>query len=128
MPSINILAMNGVSKTLKDVPLFESVSFGMDAGEKAGVIGTNGTGKSTLLKLIGGLMQSDTGTIAKSREIQIGYLPQEVHYKPNDTVMDFFLAETHPSIMLLSRYVEALRTGDNDLLTTLLLHIEHTGA
>ena len=50
MPPVNILSLDGVSKTLVDAPLFEQVTLGIDAGDKIGFIGRNGAGKSTFLR------------------------------------------------------------------------------
>lgn len=73
---MNILSVSGVSKIGREAPLFTDVSFGMNEGEKAALIGRNGTGKSTLLKTIAGLLVPDAGRITVSNSAGISYLPQ----------------------------------------------------
>jgi len=65
-----------MSKSYTDRMLFDQVGFGISEGEKIGVIGINGTGKSTLLKIVAGLEEPDIGTVTKGKKIRIGYLPQ----------------------------------------------------
>lgn len=99
-----ILSMEDISKTLKDEPLFEGVTFGMERGDKIGLIGPNGTGKSTFLKVVAGLIPPDTGTVAKARELTIGMLEQHPRSVEGRTVGRFLLDSAHPSVRLLRAY------------------------
>jgi ATP-binding cassette subfamily F protein uup len=65
-----------MSKSFTERMLFDNVSFGINEGEKIGVIGINGTGKSTLLKIIAGLEEPDRGTVTRGKKVRIGYLAQ----------------------------------------------------
>lgn len=73
---MNLLTIENMSKSYTERMLFDNVSFGINEGEKIGVIGINGTGKSTLLKMIAGLEEPDSGTITKGKKVRIGYLSQ----------------------------------------------------
>ncbi len=66
-----------LSKTYGLHPLFEGLTFGLSDGERAGLIGPNGTGKSTLLKILAGLDSTDTGEISPRRGLKVGYLAQQ---------------------------------------------------
>ncbi len=68
--------------------LFKDVSFQVSPGDKIGLIGKNGAGKSTLLKLLAGINEADEGIISRSKELNIGYLPQEMTLPEGKTVFD----------------------------------------
>ncbi len=73
---MNLLTIENMSKSYTERMLFDHVSLGINEGEKIGVIGINGTGKSTLLKIIAGLEEPDSGTVTKGKKVRIGYLSQ----------------------------------------------------
>lgn len=73
---MNLLNVEKMSKSFTDKILFDKVSLGINEGDKIGVIGINGTGKSTLLKIIAGLEEPDEGGVVKGKNIRIEYLPQ----------------------------------------------------
>lgn len=73
---MNLLTMENISKSYTERMLFINTSLGINDNDRIGVIGINGTGKSTLLKMIAGLEEPDTGTITKGKKVRIEYLPQ----------------------------------------------------
>lgn len=73
---MNLLTMENVSKSYTERMLFDHINLGINEGDKIGVIGINGTGKSTLLKIIAGLEEADEGTVTKGNKLRIAYLPQ----------------------------------------------------
>lgn len=73
---MNLLTIENMSKSYTDRMLFDNISFGINEGDKIGVIGINGTGKSTLLKIIAGFEEPDSGNVTKGKKVRIGYLPQ----------------------------------------------------
>ncbi len=68
--------------------LFEEISFRLNAGNRAGLVGKNGAGKSTLLKLLSKDMSLDTGTIAVEKDIKIGFLRQDIDFEQGRTVLE----------------------------------------
>lgn len=96
---MNILTLENVTKGFGDKVLFQDVTFGIHEGDKIGVIGINGTGKSTLLKIIAGIEETDEGTIVKGNGVRIGYLPQNPVFEKGMTVLDY-VAGTEPERML----------------------------
>ncbi|WP_332447568.1 ABC-F family ATP-binding cassette domain-containing protein [Sphaerochaeta sp.] len=98
---MNVLSLEGVSKTLKDEPLFEGVNFGLEAGDHVALIGRNGQGKSTFLKLLAGQLVPDTGTIAMQNDTDLVLLEQQVSFPPDCTIASYLFAgngkriETH---------------------------------
>lgn len=85
---MNLLTAERIGKSYADKVLFEDISFGINEGEKIGVIGVNGTGKTTLLKIVAGLLEPDKGAISKMNGLKIGYLPQTAVFKSKTTVLN----------------------------------------
>lgn len=85
--SMNLLTIDNFSKAYTDKVLFENASFSIQEGEKIGVIGTNGTGKSTLLKIIAGIEETDEGNVIMGSNVRIGYLMQTPVFSNDDTVL-----------------------------------------
>ena len=73
---MNLINIEKITKSYTDRKLFDNASFSLQEGEKIGIIGINGTGKTTLLKMIAGLEEPEEGTITRANHIVIRYLPQ----------------------------------------------------
>lgn len=86
---MNILNVENVTKSLGTRTLFDGVSLGMNAGDKIGFIGINGTGKSTFLKIVAGLESPDEGKVVKGNDISVAYLSQNPSYDPEESVLDY---------------------------------------
>jgi ATP-binding cassette subfamily F protein uup len=86
---MNVLSLDNVSKTLLDAPLFAGVTLGIDDGEKIGFIGKNGTGKSTFLKILHGVLPPDSGTVSRHRELTMSGLEQHPSFTPGTTLREF---------------------------------------
>lgn len=86
--NMNLLTIEKVSKSYTDKVLFNEVSLGIHEGDKIGVIGINGTGKSTLLKIIAGLEEPDAGTVTMGRNIKIEYLAQQPEFDYNKNILE----------------------------------------
>ncbi|HEX3075439.1 MAG TPA: ABC-F family ATP-binding cassette domain-containing protein [Lachnospiraceae bacterium] len=85
---MNLLTIEKVSKSYTDRMLFKQISLGIQEGEKIGVIGVNGTGKSTLLKILAGLEDTDEGTVTAGRNIKIEYLAQNPSFDSNRSILE----------------------------------------
>ncbi|MDC7250586.1 MAG: ABC-F family ATP-binding cassette domain-containing protein [Sphaerochaetaceae bacterium] len=105
---MNILSVENLSLTLNDEPLFENISFGLDKYDRVGLIGNNGQGKSTLLKVLSKKIEKDEGLISTMNETEIGFLEQIVTYDENDTVLDFFYSSEGSRFKLLKDYYKLL--------------------
>lgn len=107
---MNLLTAENISKSYSEKILFQNISLGINEGDKIGVIGINGTGKSTLLKVIAGFETSDGGKITKFRETSIGYLPQNSDFSnSNTTVLDQIFKGNSPIMNLLHEYEKTLK-------------------
>ncbi|WP_151736127.1 ABC-F family ATP-binding cassette domain-containing protein ['Paenibacillus yunnanensis' Narsing Rao et al. 2020] len=105
---MNIMTVEHLSKSYGDKVLFRDASFGMDERDKIGVIGVNGTGKSTLLKIIAGLDTPDEGQIAVGNNVRVQYLAQNPPYDPDHTVLQQVFAGDDPALALMREYMEVL--------------------
>lgn len=83
-----LLSAENIKRSYSEKILLQEISLYLNQGDKVGVIGINGTGKSTFLKIIAGLEEPDSGTITKSSGVRIGYLPQNPAFEENITVLD----------------------------------------
>lgn len=90
---MNIINVENITKSYTERKLFEKASFYLQEGEKVGIIGINGTGKSTLLKIIAGLEIPDEGTVTRANHIVVRYLPQTPEFDPEMTVLDSVLTK-----------------------------------
>lgn len=86
---MNILNVEKVTKGYGSRTLFEDITLGINEGDKIGVIGINGTGKSTFLKIVAGLVTPDSGKVVKGNGITVSYLPQNPVFEENDTVIGY---------------------------------------
>lgn len=88
MNNMNLLTIEHLTKSYTERLLFNDTAFSINEGEKVGLIGINGTGKSTLLRIAAGLEEPDGGTVVKGRSLYIRYLPQIPEFTPGDTILD----------------------------------------
>lgn len=103
---MNIMTVEHLSKSYGEKILFREASFGMDDRDKIGVIGVNGTGKSTFLKIIAGLDTPDDGQIAIGNDVRVQYLAQNPPYEPNNTVLQQVFAGDDPGLATMRKYME----------------------
>ena len=82
-----ILAAENISKAYTLKTLLNGATLYVEDGDKMGVIGVNGTGKSTLLKVLAGLEEPDAGSVSRGRNVRVGYLPQNPEFRPGATVL-----------------------------------------
>lgn len=105
---MNIMTVEHLSKSYGEKILFRDASFGMDDRDKIGVIGVNGTGKSTFLKIIAGLDTPDDGQIAIGNAVRVQYLAQNPPYEPDNTVLQQVFAGDEPELATMREYMETM--------------------
>ena len=111
---MNYISIDNISKAFSDKLLFENISFGIEKGEKTALVAANGTGKSTMMKILVGKEESDKGSIAYNENIRIGYLEQLPHFEPELTIQDV-ISTGHTDIMnVIQRYENALQNHVDD--------------
>lgn len=114
---MSLLTANNISKSFGDLDVFSDVSFSVPQKGRIGFVGENGSGKSTLLKILVGLDDPDTGTVSKSKDLSIGYLPQQIEIASDKTPYESCLESFSDLINMqdqLSRMEESLKDTPND--------------
>ncbi|GKX30349.1 ABC transporter ATP-binding protein [Vallitalea longa] len=111
---MNILSAENLTKSYSEKTLFENISFGIDDNDKIGLIGVNGTGKSTLLKTLVGVESLDEGQIAVGREVKIQYLSQTPDYDSNETVLEHIFKGESQEMKLIREYELVVQKLEND--------------
>ncbi|MCY9692982.1 ABC-F family ATP-binding cassette domain-containing protein [Paenibacillus alginolyticus] len=105
---MNILSAVNITKTFGDKVLFDDISFTVNEKQRIGLIGVNGTGKSTLLKLLAGLETADRGKLVHANHFRVEYLPQNPEFDPNSTVLEQVFHGDTPLMKTLRDYELAL--------------------
>lgn len=90
---MNLVTAEHLTKSYTERLLFDDTDFSINEGEKVGLIGVNGTGKSTLLKIVAGLEEPDSGRVVRGRNLEIRYLPQNPVFDDGDTVLQCVLKD-----------------------------------
>ena len=92
---MNIINVENITKSYTGRKLFSKASFYVQENEKIGIIGINGTGKSTLLKIIAGIEEPDEGQVVKGKGIELAYLAQTPLYYDNENVLEYVMRGKH---------------------------------
>lgn len=118
MAQNNIVTIEHLSKVYTERQIFNDTDFSINEGEKVALIGVNGTGKSTLLRIIAGLEEPDEGCMAMRRELEIRFLPQTPSFDPEDTILEAILHdnEGHQHVWDLETEAKKFlsKLGEND--------------
>lgn len=101
---MNLLSISGLAKLSRENYLFTDVTFGLNEGDKAALIGRNGTGKSTLLNTIAGVLEPDRGTVVINKEAGVSFLPQNPVYDKEDTIRDHVFKSDSPKLKIIREY------------------------
>ncbi|REE90501.1 ATP-binding cassette subfamily F protein uup [Paenibacillus taihuensis] len=117
---MHVLTVDHISKNYGEKVLFQDVSFGVEMGDKIGIIGVNGTGKSTFLKVVAGLEPPDTGSILVAGGVTVRMLSQDPQFDPEQTVLAHVLGGDSPQMAAIRAYEAAmqaleLKPGDAEL-------------
>lgn len=111
---MSLLNVEGLYKTYGEKTLFDHISFHIEPKERIGLIGPNGTGKSTLLKVIAGLESFEEGDITKAGTLDIEFLEQDPEMSGDETILDYIFSGTAPMIQTMKAYEKALADLEHD--------------
>ncbi len=114
---MSLITIEHLTKSYTERLLFDDTSFSIGDGEKVGLIGINGTGKSTLLKIVAGLEEPDDGSVIRRRNLYIRYLPQIPQFTPGDSVLDSIVRDNRNEPHFTSR--EEIEASAKTILTKL---------
>jgi len=104
--AVNVLSVASISKSLGERVLFQNLSFGLDQGQKLGLLGRNGCGKTTLLRMVAGMDSPDQGEVRINKQIRVAYLEQDPLLGIQGAVMDAILHYDRPQSRWLREYYD----------------------
>ena len=110
---MNYLTVEHISKSYGELTLFSDISFGINKDQKIALIAKNGSGKTSILNIMAGLDQSETGQVIKRKDIRVSFLPQEPKLNPNLTVEQTIFSSNNEILQIISQYERALLNPEN---------------
>lgn len=110
---VNYLSVENISKSFGERVLFQNISFGINKDQKVAFIAKNGTGKTSLLNIITGREESDSGQIISRKGIHIAFLSQKEHLDPKLTIEETIFASDNPILDIIHNYEKALQNPDD---------------
>lgn len=102
---MNILSVKNLKKIGREQPLFSDVTFGLNEGDKAALIGRNGTGKSTLLNTIAGVLEPDEGNVVINKDSGVSFLPQNPPFNAEDTIREHIFKSKSEKLKIINEYL-----------------------
>ena len=111
---MNLLSVEGISKAYGEHVIFEPLSFGISKGQKIALIAKNGSGKTTILKIIAGQETPDAGLVNFRKGIQVSFLQQEPILDPKKTVEEIILASGNKTLEVIAAYEKALLNPEDE--------------
>lgn len=112
----DVLSVEGLSKSFPGQTLFTNISFEIKRGERVALIGNNGTGKTTMLKILNGILEADAGEFTLGSKVQIGYYDQEHHVLHTEKTIFQEISDTYPTLTeteIRNMLAAFLFTGDD---------------
>lgn len=128
MSSVSYLQVQNLTRSVGDKTLFADINFSVAQGQKVGLIARNGTGKSTLLNILGGKDSADSGQVVYHNDLRIGYLEQTPHYPMELTVLEACFWHGNETTNLIREYETCMTTPGTPGLQNLLDLMEHQNA
>lgn len=126
------LQVENLTKSFGDLVLFDNLSFGIGEGDRVGLIAKNGTGKTTLLNILTGHEDYDSGTITFRRDLKVAYLEQSPKFPTGSTVLEACFLSDSPDVRAIAAYEQALQqsaTGANEeILQEAMTRMDQLGA
>lgn len=113
----SFLQIENLTKSYGDRMLFEDITFGVNEGDKIGIIAKNGTGKSTLLRIIAGIESPDSGSVIFRQGLKVGILEQLPQFDPDASVAVSCMSGDSPLLEVIASYEKAMADGNPDAIT-----------
>ena len=110
---MNYASIENISKSFGERIIFKDLSFGINEGQKIGLIAKNGTGKTSLLKILSGEDQPDQGEVNYRKSIKTAFLPQEPNLNPNLSIEETIFASDNEVLKIINEYEKALKNPED---------------
>jgi ATP-binding cassette subfamily F protein uup len=127
---VSILSTEQLGHSFNDNWLFKDLYLGLNKGDRVALVGINGTGKSTLLRILSGVLQANLGKVVTERDLRIGYLEQDPQFSNQETISDFIYSIGNERQQLIRHYEEAINKEihDEQLLNKLMDELSNANA
>lgn len=125
---VTYLQVNGLTKSFGSLILFENLSMGIAEGQRVALIAKNGTGKTTLLNIIAGKEDYDSGDIVFRQGVRVGYLEQDPCFPAEISVLDACFYSLNETVRLIASYEKAVANGDHAEVEQLFTRMDHLQA
>ena len=125
---MHYVSAEGLGKSYGVKPLFENISFHIESGDKIALIAKNGTGKTTLLKILAGKETSESGKLWISKEINVVFFEQEPRFQEELSILDNIFHHPNPVTTAIKAFEAASETEDTDALMASIEEMDHLGA
>ncbi len=125
---MHYVSVDGISKSYGIKPLFTNISFHIEEGDKIALVARNGTGKSTLLKILAGKETAEDGTVWVNKEVTVALFEQEPVFIENKSILDNVFHHEHPVINAIKSYESAVDSGDEKKLTDAIIQLDEMNA
>lgn len=127
---MSILSTEQLGHSFNDNWLFKDLYLGLNKGDRVALVGINGTGKSTLLRILSGLLAPSLGKVVTERDLRIGYLEQDPQFQNQETISDFIYSIGNEKQQLIRQYEEAVEqeVHDEKLLNRLMDELSNANA
>ncbi len=110
---MNYLSVEQLSKSYHEQALFNNITFGISQGQKVALVGKNGCGKTTLMRIIGGLETADNGSVVLRKGIKVGLLPQNPEFSNHLTIRDYIFDQDNEMLAVINAYERAVANHDD---------------
>ncbi len=110
---MNYLSVENISKSYGSRNLFSNISFGISEGQKVALVAKNGTGKTSILRILSGDEKSDTGIVSYRKGLKVGYLSQDPLLTNGQSILDNVLTAENPMTLAIRNYEEALENPED---------------
>jgi ATP-binding cassette subfamily F protein uup len=125
---MHYVSAEGIGKSYGVKPLFENISFHIESGDKIALIAKNGTGKTTLLKILAGKETAESGKLWISKDINVVFFEQDPQFQEDLSILDNIFHHPNPVTTAIKAFEEASETEDTDALMTSIEEMDHLGA
>lgn len=125
---MHYVSAEGLTKSYGIQPLFQNISFNIEEGDKIALIARNGTGKSTLLRILAGKETADAGKVWINKDVDVVLLEQEPSFAEDKSVLDNIFFHNHPIINAIKEYELLSEEGDPDKLSDAIVKMDDMGA
>ncbi|TAE67618.1 MAG: ABC transporter ATP-binding protein [Bacteroidetes bacterium] len=125
---MNYLSVESLTKSYGEKVLFQNISFGLEKGDKIALVAQNGTGKTSLFKVLYGTEDLDSGSFAFKKDVKIAFLAQEPNFKDAKNIEEVIFNDDNKTLKIIKNYEDALVSNDSDKLSKAMNEMENEKA